>query len=202
MASSWLQTSLAVYFPLNKPHLLSESHLARHHLISPRSRICQMESSSQATLICLIFKQQWTSHETKIAVGSQVWLTEQRGDQEHMDSSTWGSCSKWLPQVAPSQLLATSGCHSMQGHAAFPHQLGSATHHFLLLNPLWLCILAISTDILTLLAVGETKWTQRTDRPAQNGQVKEWNVSFFLPWFIYLQNTSFFISKNSFQIWL
>ena len=136
MDSSWLETSLAVYFSLNKPHLLSESHLARHHLISPRSRICQMESSSQAMLICLIFKQQWTSHETKIAVSSQVWLTEHGGDQERMDTSTWGSCSKWLPQVAPSQLLSTSGCHSMQGHADFPHQLGSATHYLPWLDPL------------------------------------------------------------------
>lgn len=195
MASSWLQTSLAVYFPLNKPHLLSESHLARLHLISPRSRICQMESSSQAMLICLIFKQQWTPHETKIAVGSQVGLTEQGGDQERVESSTWGSCSEWLPQVAPSQLLATSGCHSMQEHAAFPHQLGSATHHFLWLDPVWLCILAFPTNILTLLTIGETKWTQRTKRPAQNGQMKQWNVSFFTLIFLSPKYLIFYLQK-------
>lgn len=73
MISSWLQTSLAVYLLLNKLYLVSENHLALHHLISPGGRICQMESLSQATLICLIFKQQWTLHEAKIAVSSQVW---------------------------------------------------------------------------------------------------------------------------------
>lgn len=175
MDSSWLETSLAVYFPLNKPRLLSENHLALHHLISPRSRICQMESSSQAMLICLIFKQQQTSYETKIAVGSQVWLTEQGGDKERMDTSTWGSCSKWLPQVAPSQQLATSGCHSMQGHD-FPHQMGSATHHLLWLDPLGPCILAFSIDMLILLIVGETKWTPKdqetsTKWPSEKGLI-------------------------------
>lgn len=74
MTSGWLQIFLAVYLPLNKPYLLSESHLTWRHLISPGGRICQMESLSQATLlICLIFKHRWTFHEIKIAVSSQVW---------------------------------------------------------------------------------------------------------------------------------
>lgn len=125
-----------------------------------------MESLSAAMLICLIFKQQWTCHETKIAISSQVWT--------HWACGKWsGACGRvhpghlfqwagltreWLPQVAPSQLLATSGHPSVQKHTTFLPQWDSATQHLLGLDPRAVHPCLFHSYILTF---EETEWVPR-----------------------------------------
>lgn len=131
-----LVTNISCYLsPLNKPCPLSERCLTLHHLISPRGKICQMESLSQAMLVCLIFKQQWTLHETKIAASFQVQTHSTRGQWTVcVNRPTWGSCSeqaglRLTPIGSFCQLPVTSGPNPKQKHAPLTLQLDSATHH-------------------------------------------------------------------------
>lgn len=129
----------------------------------------------------------------------------QGGDQKCTDVFTWGSCSKragltreWLPQVAPSQLLATSGRHSMQEHTDCPRQLDSAIHRLPELDALELCILAFSTNML--LQLRRHSGPQRIRRLPQSSPVQEENVpdSFFF----YLSNSMKFDSDATAKLCL